>query len=458
MANKLRIKRRASGVPGAPGTLENAELAFNEIDDILYYGKGTGGIGGTATTIEAIAGAIKANVNSPAFTGIPTAPTAAGGTSTTQLATTAFVAAAVTAGSVADGDKGDIVVSGSGTVWTIDSGVVSNAKLATVPTATFKGRSTAGTGAPEDLTVAQAKTLLNITGTNSGDQTISLTGDVTGSGTGSFAATIAADAVTNAKLANMAANTIKGNNTAGTVNPVDLTATQVKTMLSLDQVNNTSDANKPVSTAQATAIGLKIDLTQKGAANGVATLDSASKIPSSQLPAIAISDTFVVASQAAMLALSTADVGDVAVRTDLSKSFILVTSPASTLGNWQELLTPADNVSSVFSRTGAVTAQSGDYTVAQVTGAAPLASPTFTGTPDAPTAATATNTTQLATTAFVQANNALNLKAASNLSDLANTTTARSNLGLGTMAIQNANAVAITGGTIDGITLDGGTF
>jgi hypothetical protein len=37
-----------------------------------------------------------------------------------------------------------------------------------------------------------------------------------------------------------------------------------------------------------------------------------------------------------------------------------------------------------------------------LTGKAPLASPTFTGTPAAPTAAGGTNTTQLATTAFVQ--------------------------------------------------------
>jgi hypothetical protein len=58
-------------------------------------------------------------------------------------------------------------------------------------------------------------------------------------------------------------------------------------------------------------------------------------------------------------------------------------------------------VSSVFTRTGAVVAASGDYTVAQVTGAAPLASPMFTGTPVAPTATAGTNTTQLATTAFV---------------------------------------------------------
>ena len=40
--------------------------------------------------------------------------------------------------------------------------------------------------------------------------------------------------------------------------------------------------------------------------------------------------------------------------------------------------------------------------VADVTGAAPLASPTFTGTPSAPTASAGTNTTQIATTAFVQ--------------------------------------------------------
>ena len=57
MANTLRIKRRSgAGAAGAPTTLENAELAYNEADDVLYYGKGTGGVGGAATTVEAIAG------------------------------------------------------------------------------------------------------------------------------------------------------------------------------------------------------------------------------------------------------------------------------------------------------------------------------------------------------------------------------------------------------------------
>lgn len=60
MANTLRIKRRASGgSTGAPSSLENAELAYNESDagnGILYYGLGTGGVGGSATSVVAIGG------------------------------------------------------------------------------------------------------------------------------------------------------------------------------------------------------------------------------------------------------------------------------------------------------------------------------------------------------------------------------------------------------------------
>lgn len=67
----------------------------------------------------------------------------------------------ITIPALTDGDKGDVTVSSSGTVWTIDNNVVTNAKQATMATASFKWRTTAGTGNVEDLTATQATALLN---------------------------------------------------------------------------------------------------------------------------------------------------------------------------------------------------------------------------------------------------------------------------------------------------------
>ena len=54
MANTIRIKRSTGS--SAPTTLENAELAFAEGNQVLYIGIGSGGSGGSATTINAIGG------------------------------------------------------------------------------------------------------------------------------------------------------------------------------------------------------------------------------------------------------------------------------------------------------------------------------------------------------------------------------------------------------------------
>lgn len=70
---------------------------------------------------------------------------------------------------------------------------------------------------------------------------------------------------------------------------------------------------------------------------------------------------------------------------------------------------------------------------------ADLASPTFTGTPAAPTASSGTNTTQIATTAFVK------------------TAVDAATGSLGTLSTQDSDAVAITGGTITGTTVNGNT-
>lgn len=103
----------------------------------------------------------------------------------------------------------------------------------------------------------------------------------------------------------------------------------------------------------------KIATTEKGAANGVATLDSGGKLPTSQLPTLGITSVFVVASEAAQLALTVQE-GDVAVRTDQSKSWIHNGGTAGTMADWTEMLAPTAAVSSVAGKTGAVTLAAGD--------------------------------------------------------------------------------------------------
>lgn len=67
-----------------------------------------------------------------------------------------------------------------------------------------------------------------------------------------------------------------------------------------------------------------------------AILDSSGKIPASIIPAVALSEVFVVNSQAAMLAL-VAQEGDIAKRTDKGISYVLAADPASSLSNWIQI-------------------------------------------------------------------------------------------------------------------------
>jgi len=157
MSNTIRIKRRASGAAGAPSSLENAELAFNEVGDVLYYGKGTGGAGGSATTVEAIAGpgaflalsGTQTVAGSKTYSGTLIAPTQSGGDSSTKVATTAYVQGEI--GSFITGNQtvtlsGDATGSGTTgiTVTLANSGV--SAGTTSGITVDAKGRITAITG------------------------------------------------------------------------------------------------------------------------------------------------------------------------------------------------------------------------------------------------------------------------------------------------------------------------
>lgn len=98
---------------------------------------------------------------------------------------------------------------------------------------------------------------------------------------------------------------------------------------------------------------LKLNADEKGAANGVATLDANGNVPLSQLPVTVITEVFVVDDEAEMLAL-TAQVGDVAVREDESKSYILQGNDPTVLSDWVELLSPTAAVTSVNGQVGTV--------------------------------------------------------------------------------------------------------
>ena len=112
-------------------------------------------------------------------------------------------------------------------------------------------------------------------------------------------------------------------------------------------------------TGQGGASNITITLPTGTTANKIPVLDSNGKLPESVIPAVAITDTYVVASQDAMLAL-TAQKGDIAIRSDLNQSFVLQAAPASTLENWKLLLTPPDVVLSVNGKTGTVTLDAAD--------------------------------------------------------------------------------------------------
>lgn len=154
----------------------------------------------------------------------------------------------------------------------------------------------------------------------------------------------------------------------------------------------------------------KVNTSLLGVANGVATLDSAGKVPTSQLPAY-VDDVLEYANLASFPA--TGETGKIYVALNTNKTYrwsgsayIYITSSA---------------VDSVAGKTGVVSLVKGDVELGDVDNTsdvnkpvstaqqnalnlkANIASPALTGTPTAPTAAVGTNTAQLATTAFVNA-------------------------------------------------------
>jgi hypothetical protein len=164
------------------------------------------------------------------------------------------------------------------------------------------------------------------------------------------------------------------------------TAANARTNLGLGNVDNTSDANKPISTATQTALDLKLNTSSLGVANGAATLDGAGKVPSTQLPSY-VDDVLEFATLANFPA--TGEAGKIYIAINNGKCY-----------RWSGTIyveISTSEVNSVAGKTGVVTLVKADVGLGSVDNTsdankpistatqaaldlkAPLASPTFTG-------------------------------------------------------------------------------
>lgn len=203
---------------------------------------------------------------------------------------------------LAAGATPTVSLTGGGGTYAINYGIPAGATGATgaAPTLTFGAVTTgaAGTSASVNVTnLGGGAYQLDFTiprGATGASGALSdgTFGDIVVSGTGTLL-TVGNDKITYAKMQNVSAtNRILGRITAGAGDPEELTAANVKTILSLTNVDNTSDANKPVSTAQQTALNLKADLNSPTFTNTPAAPTAAIDTSTTQLATTAFVDRF----------------------------------------------------------------------------------------------------------------------------------------------------------------------
>lgn len=256
----------------------------------------------------------------------------------------------LTAGSKTFNGSANVTVTADdlGALTAVPSEYVKNTDYGTAETggvvkSTAKGTDTVTIGADGTMTIGKASEAVaaDTATTLATGRTISVAGDATGTSP-------VFDGSANVTIPLVLANSgvVAGTFTKVTVDAKGRVTEGVANLTTADIPELTLAKISDAGTAAAKDFGT--------AEGNVPVLGAGGKLSEAVIPAIAITDTFVVDSQAAMLALE-AQQGDVAVRTDVNKTFILKVAPATTLANWVELETPTDAVTSVNGLTGAVT-------------------------------------------------------------------------------------------------------
>ena len=247
MPQSLRIKRRPAdslnGNPGPPDSLFNAELAFNEISGVLYYGAGTGPgnlaadiieIGGPGafmnlTANQAIFG-VKEFYGDVVFAGSSTAVTKETTDNSTAIATTAFVKAQNYATLV-----GGVVPSGQLPSYVDD--VVEYADIASLPEQGESGKIYVTLDSGRVYRWSGSAYIEIVASPGSTDEI--------------------AEGVTNLFLTQQRVYDFSPvKSVAGKTGSVSLTKSDV----GLGDIDNTSDADKPVSVATQAALDIKADV------------------------------------------------------------------------------------------------------------------------------------------------------------------------------------------------------
>ena len=158
-----------------------------------------------------------------------------------------------------------------------------------------------------------------------------------------------------------------------------------KTAVGLGNVDNTSDANKPVSTATATALSAKQDTSAKGVAGGYASLDGGGKVPVAQLPnsIMEYQGVWNASTNSPTLENGTGSPGDVyrvsVAGTALSLDFAVGDYVIYNGSTWEKSDT-TDAVASVAGRTGNVTLTKADVGLSNVDDTSDASKPVSTAT------------------------------------------------------------------------------